>query len=87
MRATAQALGLFLDRRDFRPTMAVAPLPVAGEVDAGPTVEAVAQAMAGYRGEPWTVEHLSLLRQATDTSPLIEHAQVPLSTRSAAESR
>lgn len=87
VRSTAQALGLFLDRRDFRPSMAIAPLPVAGEVDARPTVEAVAQAMSGYAGEPWTVDHLSLLRQATDTSPLIEHAHVPLSTRSAADAR
>ncbi|GAA1878121.1 2'-5' RNA ligase family protein [Lapillicoccus jejuensis] len=80
VRATVQGLGLFLDRRDFRPSLPVAPLPEGGADD---EVAAVAAAVAGEVGEPFTVTHLSLLRQATETSPLLEHARVPLSSDAA----
>lgn len=77
VRATVQRLGLFLDRRDFRPSLAVAPAPEgSGEQQAAD----VAAALAGSTAESFTVTHLSLLRQATETSPLLEHARVPLSS-------
>lgn len=76
VRDTVQRLGLFLDRRDFRPSLAVAPVPEGGgEGEAA----AVAAAVSAAPSEPFTVTHLSLLRQATETSPLLEHARVPLS--------
>lgn len=80
VRATVQRLGLFLDRRDFRPSLAVAPVPEgAGEEQASEVAAALAQSPA----ESFTVSHLSLLREATETSPLLEHARVPLSSRAA----
>ena len=57
-----ERLGLFLDRRAFRPAVEVA---TASEESAAALQRARA-ALAGYRGPSWTVGHLSLLKLEYD---------------------
>lgn len=59
---TVERLGLFLDRRAFRPAVTVATAP---EESVG-ALEAARAALAGYRGQSWTVGGLSLLKLEYD---------------------
>jgi 2'-5' RNA ligase len=59
---TVERLGLFLDRRAFRPVVTVATAPE----ESDPALEAARMALAGYRGPSWTVAGLSLLKLEYD---------------------
>ncbi|NUS51963.1 MAG: hypothetical protein HOQ22_13120, partial [Nocardioidaceae bacterium] len=54
-----QRLGFFVDRRQFRPWLAV------GEITTdttAPYLEALVAALEGFEGQPWTVEGISLMK-------------------------
>jgi len=54
-----QRLGFFVDRRQFRPWLAVGR--ITPETTA-PYLEALVAALEAFEGEPWTVEGISLMR-------------------------
>lgn len=72
----AQSLGFLLDRRSFRPLLSVASVPGTAT---GPHLEAVVSALEAFEGDPWTVDHLSLLQDSFEVSAgPREIAQFPL---------
>lgn len=75
VKGAAERRGLFLDRRDFRAVLPLAPLtdPVPG-----PDGQAALDALAGFEGESWTATHLVLLGEHSDTAPYQEIARVEL---------
>lgn len=76
---SVEALGLFVDRRRFRPAVVVAQVAAASAPDAD-TLARVRAALAGHHGEPWTVDHLSLLKVEHDAGVrrFAELRQLPL---------
>lgn len=54
-----EALGFFVDRRQFRPMLSVATVTTA---TTGPYLEAVVAALDAFQGEPWTAE-ISLTKE------------------------
>ncbi len=66
VKSCAQRLGLFLDRRDFTPSIAVAPL---ADATPGPSGLAALAALADFEGEAWTADHISVMRNVSDSAP------------------
>ena len=60
---TVAQLGYFVDRRIFRPMLAVAAVT---ETTTGPYLEAVVEALQGFESEEWTVDHLALTTVSYD---------------------
>jgi hypothetical protein len=58
-----QRLGFFVDRRQFRPWLAVGT--ITGTTTA-PHLEKVVACLEGYRSESWTVGHISVLRRPNE---------------------
>jgi 2'-5' RNA ligase len=75
---SVERLGFFVDRRKFRPSLSVAT--ITGQTT-GPYLERVVAALDAFRGEAWTVEHVSLTTRSFDAaSPAPkEIARIPLS--------
>jgi RNA 2',3'-cyclic 3'-phosphodiesterase len=76
---SVEPLGFFVDRRKFRPSMAV------GTVTEHTTTEylqSVLDALDAFRGEPWTVEHVLLTRKSFDAGAAMpeEVARIPISS-------
>jgi len=58
-----QRLGFFVDRRQFRPWMAV------GTINAGttaPYLEQLVAALTAHRGSGWVLDHVSLMRRSNE---------------------
>ncbi len=75
VKSSAQRLGLFLDRRDFTPAIAVAPL---ADATPGPSGQAALAALGDFEGEDWTADHISMMRNVSDSAPPQELARIPL---------
>ena len=75
VKSSAQRLGLFLDRRDFTPAIAVAPL---ADATPGPSGLAALGPSPTSREKPWTADHISVMRTVSDTAPPQELARIPL---------
>jgi hypothetical protein len=58
-----QRLGFFVDRRQFRPWLAVGT--ITPETTA-PYLERLVALLDAYRSEPWTIEHVSLLKRPNE---------------------
>lgn len=61
-----EAVGFFLDRRSFRPRLAV------GEITATTSAECLEHLVAGlegFRSEPWTVDGVSLMKRILERQP------------------
>ncbi len=54
-----QRNGYFVDRRKFRPWLSVGTIT---ETTTAPYLERLVAALDGFRGEPWTVEGVSLMK-------------------------
>lgn len=87
LRATARGvtqvveqLGFFVDRRKFRPWLRVATV---NDLTTAPHLEAVVAALDSYAGEPWSVDHVSLMKtvyeQGLETA--VETDRFPLASR------
>jgi 2'-5' RNA ligase len=63
MTRSVEHLGLFVDRRLFRPMLSLATVT---EATTGPYLQAVVDALDAFRGEDWTVDEVSLMTQAFD---------------------
>jgi 2'-5' RNA ligase len=61
--ASVQPLGLFCDRRQFKPRLALATI---NDQTTAEHLEAVLASLADWDGEPWLVDHVQLLQRATD---------------------
>ena len=55
-----QRLGFFVDRRQFRPWLAVGKITAA---TTAPYLEALVQLLENYRGQEWTIDDLALMRR------------------------
>ncbi|MGN6783215.1 MAG: 2'-5' RNA ligase family protein [Marmoricola sp.] len=77
---TVEGLGLFIDRRRFRPAVVVARARLVGGVGAAGELSRLRAAMGSYRSAPWTMDHLSLLRLEHDNGVdrLVEVRRLPL---------
>ena len=75
---SVEPLGFFVDRRKFRPSMAVATVT---EHTTTPYLQSVLDALDAFRGEPWTVEYVLLTRRSFDAGvPMPEEvARIPIS--------
>lgn len=62
---TVEQLGFYVDRRKFRPLLAVASV---NEATTAPHLEAVVEALDAFRGETWTVDHIRLMRASYESS-------------------
>jgi hypothetical protein len=73
-----EGLGLFVDRRKFRPMLAVANVTTA---TTGPFLESVVAALDEHRGAPWAAD-LCLLREAFSdgATVLSEFERIPLAS-------
>jgi 2'-5' RNA ligase len=60
---TVQRLGFFVDRRQFRPWLAVGR--ITGETTA-PYLERLVAALDAHRSDPWTVTHISIIRRPNE---------------------
>jgi 2'-5' RNA ligase len=58
-----QRTGFFVDRRKFRPWLSVGTIT---ETTTAPYLERLVAALDGFRGEPWTVEGVSLMKGLAD---------------------
>ena len=71
--------GFFVDRRKFRPWLAVANIT---ESTTAPYLERVVAALDAFRGEPWTIEWVSVTKPSFD--PAVEESlevhRIPLAT-------
>ena len=71
--------GFFVDRRKFRPWLAVANI---NESTTAPYLERVVAALDAFRGEPWTIEWVSVTKPSFD--PAVEESlevhRIPLAT-------
>ena len=74
---SVEPLGFFVDRRKFRPSMAVATVT---EHTTTPYLQSILDALDAFRSEPWTVEHVLLTRRSFDQGvPKPEEvARIPL---------
>jgi len=71
-----EGLGFFVDRRQFRPMLSVATVTPA---TTGPFLEAVVDALEGFRGEPWTADIVLLKETFVGSRPeLVEFQRIPL---------
>ena len=75
---SVEPLGFFVDRRKFRPSMAVATVT---EHTTTPYLQSVLDALDAFRGEPWTVENVLLTRRSFDAgiAEPEEVARIPIS--------
>jgi 2'-5' RNA ligase len=60
-----QRRGFFVDRRAFRPWLAVATIT---DTTTAPYLESVVAALDAFRGEPWTVEFVSVTKPSFDAA-------------------
>jgi 2'-5' RNA ligase len=58
-----QRLGFFVDRRQFRPWLSVGTIT---EETTAPYLERLVGSLESYRGEAWTVSHVSLMRRPNE---------------------
>jgi 2'-5' RNA ligase len=72
-----QRLGFFVDRRQFRPWLAVGTIT---ETTTAPYLEKLVAALDGFTGQPWTQEGFSLMRWLTEgvAVDFEEMEQIPL---------
>lgn len=87
LRATARGvtqvveqLGFFVDRRKFRPWLRVATVT---EATTAAHLEAVVAALQTFSGEPWTVDHVSLMKTTYErgVEAAVETDRFPLASR------
>jgi 2'-5' RNA ligase len=73
MTQSVEQLGLFVDRRLFRPMLSLATVT---EATTGPYLQAVVDAFDAFRGEDWTIDHVTLMTQSFDgTRPVPKEFQ------------
>jgi RNA 2',3'-cyclic 3'-phosphodiesterase len=60
-----QRLGFFVDRRVFRPWLSVGTIT---DETTAPYLESVVAALDAFRGRPWTLEHVHLMRWPPDAT-------------------
>lgn len=65
MTQCVEQLGLFVDRRLFRPMLSLATVT---ESTTGPYLQDVVDALDAFRGEDWTVDHVTLMTLSFDGS-------------------
>ena len=70
-----ERLGLFVDRRVFRPMLAVAEVTTS---TTGPDLEAVVGALEEFRGQSWEVDAVVLTVDPAGDGNVQEHARIPL---------
>jgi 2'-5' RNA ligase len=72
-----QRLGFFVDRRQFRPWLSVGTIT---DTSTAPYLEKVVDALDAFRGQSWTVEHISLMKRLPEEGPdsFEEMEQLPL---------
>jgi len=72
-----EPLGFFVDRRQFRTMLSVATITDTTSIE---VLQGVVDALDAFRGEPWTVGHVSLMRRRLDRdSPSSEEIErIPL---------
>jgi 2'-5' RNA ligase len=58
-----QRMGFFVDRRQFRPWLSVGTIT---DATSAPYLERLVGALDAFRGEPWTVEHVYLMKWLPD---------------------
>jgi hypothetical protein len=77
MTQCVERLGLFVDRRLFRPMLSLATVT---EATTGPYLQAVVDALDAFRGEDWTIDHISLMTKTFvgDKPAPKEFQQIPL---------
>jgi 2'-5' RNA ligase len=77
---SVEPLGFFVDRRLFRPMLSVATITDATTIE---VLQDVVDALDAFRGEPWTVGHLSLMvRRLEHQSPTSKEIErLPLGGR------
>ena len=75
---SVEPLGFFVDRRKFRPSMAVATVT---EHTTTPYLQSVLDALDAFRGQPWAVEDVLLTKRSFDAGlPKAEEvARIPIS--------
>ncbi len=77
-----QRLGFFVDRRQFRPWLAVATIT---ETTSAPYLEALVASLEEFHGEPWVQESVSLMKGLPEGSegplPFEELERMPLGRR------
>ena len=75
-----QRLGFFVDRRQFRPWLSLGTIT---ENTTAPFLQNVVDALEAHRGQPWTVEHVSLMKRVPEEGhdAFEEMEQLPLSDR------
>lgn len=78
-----EGLGLFIDRRRFRPAVVVARSRPAAGPEATEELDRVRGALESHRSAPWTLDHLSLLRvdHQGDADRLVEVRPLLLGAR------
>lgn len=72
-----QRLGFFVDRRQFRPWLSVGTIT---DTTTAPFLQSVVDALEAYRGRPWTVESISVMKglPEKDGDVFVEMEQMPL---------
>lgn len=70
-----QRKGFFVDRRKFRPWLAVGTIT---DSTTAPYLERLVAALDGFRGEPWTVEGVSLMKGLPDVDGRRRFEQIEL---------
>jgi len=78
--ATVQRLGYFVDRRQFRPWLSVGTIT---DKTTAPYLQSVVDALEAFRGTPWTIEGVSLMRrppQSESPDTFEEMELMPLAT-------
>jgi 2'-5' RNA ligase len=74
-----QRVGFLVDRRQFRPWLAVGDI---NDHTTAPYLEKLVGALDDFKGQPWTLEHLTVLRRVpTDVPGVVDevvHEQIPL---------
>ena len=75
-----QRRGFRFDRRVFQPQLEVATI---GESATGGQVMGFLNALEGFSGQPWIVDHVSLLKRSFDTASVdsMEYLRIPLGRR------
>lgn len=79
MTRTVEPLGFFVDRRKFRPMLAVCTVTDTTSAEAR---QRVIEALDAFQGEPWTVGSVSLRQRLLDSNPAgsREVAEIPLAS-------
>jgi RNA 2',3'-cyclic 3'-phosphodiesterase len=74
-----QRIGFLVDRRQFRPWLAVGDI---NDHTTAPYLEKLVGALDDFKGQPWTLEHLTILRRVpTDSAGGVDdvvHEKIPL---------